>query len=87
MAAKKFDSNSMEYRFFRDLWKTLEAFGEVEDGEGYWNRAIYVCGKLSEKYKDHPMALSFSNCLLQELERRWREKRDAGMLDNGKENA
>lgn len=73
MAAKKFPNDSFEFMFFRDLWKTFEAFGEVEVSENYWNRAIYVCGKLSEKYKNHPMALSFANCLLKELERRYSE--------------
>ncbi len=84
MAAKKFPNDSFEFMFFRDLWKTFEAFGEVEDSENYWNRAIYVCGKLAEKYKEHPMALNFSNCLLSELERRWREKRDSRISEEQK---
>lgn len=76
MAAKKFGTDSMEYRFFRDLWKTLEAFGEVEDTDFYWNRLIYVGDKLIEKYENHPLAQVMTMAWVKEMERRWREKKD-----------
>ena len=78
MAAKKFGTDTVEYRFFRDLWKTLEAFGEVEDSEFYWNRLIYVGDKLIEKYDGHPLAKSMTLAWVQEMERRWKEKHDGG---------
>lgn len=76
MAAKKFGTDTMEYRFFRDLWKTLEAFGEVEDTDFYWNRLIYVGDKLIQKYENHPLAISMTMAFVAEMERRWREKRN-----------
>ena len=82
MAATKFPNDSFEFMFFRDLWKTFEAFGEVEVSETYWNRLIYVGDKLIEKYKNHPMAVAFTNCLVKELERRWREM-DAAKKEGG----
>ena len=75
MAAQKFEKGASEWQMFTDYWKMCQELWIPEDQDEYWEKVIDLSDKFYKKYQN-PFARSLTIAIVEELDRKWKERRD-----------
>lgn len=83
MASKRFEKDSMEFKWFGQFWTLVQNYWNVEDKDEYWEDVIEKMNLLGDAYKDgdkklHRFSVKMSSAFLSFLEEEWKLRKSDG---------